>query len=304
MHGMKKVKTIYILRWAGWLAVLLWASWILYQATHLPSTPSLPEAAQEPQGLAGPGSDDVPEDMWDVFIDTSASARPSAGAGEEGRYRLAGTFISFPSGSGQNEVRKAILDDAGAKSQILVQQGDDLGTYVVEHIQRDMVTLRKDSGKKVELRLSFTSGGPAETEKGPGILEPTSFEEMPALESSRFGKRIAENRWVLSRDALMGYYEELLDHPERMAALFSSMEDLEEDSVLAGYQVNIKGEEDLFSAMGLKQGDIVREVNSIRMTSPRRSEYLIKEFVQGRLNAVVFDVEREGERQKLIELIR
>ncbi len=56
--------------------------------------------------------------------------------------------------------------------------------------------------------------------------------------------------------------------------------------------------------MGLRDGDVVRKVNSMRMTSQRRAEYFIGEFVQDRLGAVVIDVERDGQPQKLVYLVK
>jgi len=288
----------------AWGAVVLWGGWILYQATQLPQ----PEATSAPNPTEARASTteptDIPPETWTVFQDTSKAVKPVATDQSRGRYRLAGTFLSFSGdGSGQ-EVRKAIIDDAGEQSQSLVQEGDSLGSWEVEKIRRESVVLQNTSGETLELHLSFSAAPPTSTSTGPSILKPNTFEDMPALETSRFGKRIADNRWVLRREELMAYYQELLDNPSRMASLFTSLQDYREEGDLNGFQVQMVGEQDLFAAMGLEEGDIIREVNSIRMTSARRSEYLVKEFIQGRLNAVVFDVERAGERQKLIQLIR
>jgi type II secretory pathway component PulC len=246
----------------------------------------------------------LPREAWTVFQDSSKPALVESSEPAGTRYRLAGTFLSFLANQEDEEIRKAIIDDAGGKTQVLVQEGDELSSYKVETIRRDSVVLRNRAGESLELTLSFSTGPSSTQAKKPSILKPKTFEDMPALETSRFGKRIGDNRWVLQREALIAYYEELLDEPARMASLFASLPDFTEEGSLKGFRVQIAGEKELFDAMGLKEGDIIREVNSIRMTSSRRSEYLVREFIQGRLNAVVFDVDRDGERQKLIELIR
>ncbi len=64
------------------------------------------------------------------------------------------------------------------------------------------------------------------------------------------------------------------------------------------------GEKDFYSEVGFQDGDIVRKVNSMRMTSQRRAEYFIGEFVQDRLGAVVIDIERNGEPKKLVYLVQ
>ena len=66
----------------------------------------------------------------------------------------------------------------------------------------------------------------------------------------------------------------------------------------------MEGEPDFFKAVGLQNGDVIRKVNSMNMTSQRRAEYLMGEFFKNRLNAFVFDIERQGQPQKLIYLLR
>ena len=63
-----------------------------------------------------------------------------------------------------------------------------------------------------------------------------------------------------------------------------------------------KGEAEFYAQVGLRDGDVVRKVNSIKMTSQRRSEFLLGEFLQGRLGTVVIDIERDGKPEKLVYL--
>ena len=103
----------------------------------------------------------------------------------------------------------------------------------------------------------------------------------------------------------MNYYSELMDDPERIAALYVSMKpEYAEGGSIAGYVLDMQGEKEFFEAAGLQNGDIVRKVNSLQMSSQKRAEYFIGEFAKNRLNAVVLDVERGGQNRKLIYLIR
>ena len=77
-----------------------------------------------------------------------------------------------------------------------------------------------------------------------------------------------------------------------------------DDGAITGYQLGVEGEADFFGSVGLKAGDVVRKVNSMPMTSRRRAEYFIGEFVENRGSAFVLDVERDGTPQKLIYEIR
>jgi type II secretory pathway component PulC len=151
----------------------------------------------------------------------------------------------------------------------------------------------KTAGGVVELRLSFAGAGqPAGTVTGP--VASGSGDTEVALESNRFGKRVGDNRWVMSRESLLDYYEELKDDPERMAAIFESLKPDYKDGAIGGYYLDVEGEADFFKAAGLEQGDVIRKVNSVNMTSQARAEYFIRLFVQNNLSAVVLDVEHQG----------
>lgn len=227
-----------------------------------------------------------------------AATEPSSG----GAYRLAGTFISFDSDMGVNEVRKAIIDDTTTDRQVLVSTGDPLGQWTVEEIRSQSVKLNHEDGRTQWLSLNFEdseSGG-----EGSLTSVTESVPEPEALEVSSFGKRVGDNRWILDRQALLDYYDDVLDDPKRLANLFLSMQDVKEQGETRGYRYQPTAETELFTAVGLQENDVVRTVNSMRMTSARRSQYLLQAFIQGRLNTFVFDIEREGEEQKLIYLIR
>ena len=248
----------------------------------------------------------LPEDWTVVQRRGAALPAPMGPLGQ--RFRLAGTFFAYPGeGEARSGTRHAILDDLREQKQHLLQEGDDVDAVEVVRIFRDRIVLRGQAGEE-ELWLSFTgktSPGdrPADEERAE---TPLRFEDMPALETSRFGKRIGENRWVLQREELLRYFDELQEDPERLTAIFMAMEpdyDEEEERV-AGYRLGMLGENVLYEAAGFQDGDIVRMVNSMPMTSPARAEYFISEFLNERISAVVFDIERNGAEQKLIHLIR
>lgn len=103
----------------------------------------------------------------------------------------------------------------------------------------------------------------------------------------------------------MEYYAKLRSDPQRLLAIFDSFKPLYNGSGrIEGYRIDMQGEADFLRAAGLQNGDIVRAVNSIKMSSRNRAEYLIKEFVANRANAFVFEVEREDASEKFIYQIR
>jgi type II secretory pathway component PulC len=264
-----------------------------------------PVAVAPPVRLDFPAAPPLSAHDWSA-LRAAPGRRPRPAGGPAVRFRLAGTFVVLgdgPDAQGGVPLRKAILDDLEQGGQLLIGEGETIGPVRVSRVWADRVVLDAE-GEISELRLSYLGGGA----DGDGI--PTADAgggdgDEPALETSRFGKRIAETRWVLSKPVLMDYYRELLDEPERIGRLFETFEPVyTPEERIQGYRVAIKGEEEFLQAAGLRNGDVVRSVNSLNMTSQSRAEFFIREFAQDRLDAVVIDIEREGAPRKLIYLMR
>jgi type II secretory pathway component PulC len=293
------------LRWAALGLMALAALLALRLALGL-------RGAGAPGGRAGQNVAAVPEPFrwpvmeagaWKIFRSGEPLAPPAAAGALAARFRLAGVFLvlSDPDHP-ENETRCAILDDLQTKQQVLASEGEETGAARVVSIAFDHVVL--SNGEKEE--TIYLAAG---TLPGHGTADAATVPAAEApkiLETNRFGNRIGETRWEFNRQAMLDYYQEMMDNPERLAALFMAMEpDRDEAGKVAGYKLNLDvGEKDFYTQVGLQQGDVVRKVNSMRMTSQRRAEYFIGEFVQNRLGAVVFDIERNGEAKKLVYLIK
>ena len=239
---------------------------------------------------------------WNVFRSGAAPA-PASPAGQlAARYRLAGVFLVLgdPDASAA-ENRCAILDDVQEQRQILAGEGEDLGPARVVRVAADHVVLSADGREETLMLAAGTLPG----RDGPAAGAPAA-ETAKILETTRFGNRVGETRWEINKAAVLEYYREMMDNPERLAGLFNAMEpDRDTEGKVAGYRLNVAlGEKDFYTQVGLRDGDVVRKVNSMRMTSQRRAEYFIGEFVQDRLGAVVIDVERDGQPQKLVYLVK
>ena len=239
---------------------------------------------------------------WNVFRSGAAPA-PAAPAGQlAARYRLAGVFLILgdPDAVGA-EHRCAILDDVQEQRQILAGEGEDVGSARVVRVAADHVVLSADGREETLVLTAGTLPGRDGAGAGAAAAEPAKI-----LETTRFGNRVGETRWEINKAAVLEYYREMMDNPERLAGLFNAMEpDRDVEGKVAGYRLNVaRGEKDFYVQVGLRDGDVVRKVNSMRMTSQRRAEYFIGEFVQDRLGAVVIDVERDGQPQKLVYLVK
>ena len=269
----------------------------------------LPDPRREPAPMRrAAGRADWPEsampdpDAWSVVrAGAPEEEGPAAAAGN--RFRLVGTYFMLPPSAEIQPVRKAVLDDLREQSQALVEEGTVIDGHTVRQIHRDWVLLALPDGRQVELRLRFGPGAVEAPGEGPPAAAAPAWDDV-TLEESRFGRRIAEDRWILRRDELVAYREELLDDPERLAALFLSMKATRADNKVTGYRLEQQGEQAFWAAVGLRESDVIRRANSMEMTRQARAEYLISEFVANRLNVVVLDIERDGNPQKLIYYLR
>ncbi len=248
----------------------------------------------------------IAPEAWSVFRGSGGGAPLRATSGPaSSRFRLAGTFFILDA-SENPSVRKAILDDLKSGEQRVLGEGEAIEEYQVMRVAEDVVTIRSPAGD-TDLRLSFldiASSIPTEAARAVASTNDATGQPEVFLEQNQFGGRVGYNRWVFKRSALMNYYHEILDDPERIAALYVSLKPDYQQNEIAGYHLDPEGENAFFAAMGLQKGDVIRKVNSMNMTSQKRAEYFIGEFVKNRLNAFVLDVEREGKPEKMIYLLR
>lgn len=262
--------------------------------------PSAAGTAAEPDPFRWPA---IEAGRWQLFRSGEPVAPPAAAGALSARYRLAGVFLVLtdPGESGADD-RCAILDDLQTRQQILASEGEDMGPARVVRVAPDHVVLSDGQHEETIVLAAGTLPGQDRPE-GPAVSAEIA---ATVLETNRFGNRVGETRWEISRQAVLGYYQEMMDNPERAAALFMAMEaDRDEAGKVAGYRLNTDvGEKEFYDQVGLQHGDVVRRVNSMRMTSQRRAEHFISEFVQGNLGAVVIDVERNGEAKKLVYLVK
>ena len=210
-------------------------------------------------------------------------------------FRFAGTF--FLTGPDGKDIRKAVLGVVAEGRQAIVSEGDEIAGVTVSRISEDRVLLRRGT-EVAELRLSFAA-------RPTVSRDPASSAGKSANTASRFGETVAPDSWILRRESLLEYYEELLDEPERLLHVFDSLKPLYTDTgSIGGYTLGVEGEGDFFEAVGLREGDIVLKVNSLEMTNRNRAEFFIKQVVQNQLSAVVIDIERDGQPKRLVYQVR
>ena len=268
------------------------------------------------RALPSPGADALPgvfhpvwpkpatlDAGWTVFQPIAGKSK-AATSRRADRYRLIGTFFYYDPrhSSFEPTTRHAIIRDQNADAEEIVGEGDAIGDAEVVSVFRDRVIVR-ENGEESELWLSVAPM--ARQGDGGGDGGDAADAQAGVAAETPFGVRKGERHFVLERDRVMDYYRELLDAPDRLLAVFDSLRPLYDDNQrITGYILNVEGEGEFFSAMGLREGDVVRKVNSVPMTNRRRAEYFIRQFVESGANAFVFDIERDGTSDKFIYQIQ
>ncbi|MCC5845130.1 MAG: hypothetical protein JJU05_12850 [Verrucomicrobia bacterium] len=203
----------------------------------------------------------------------------------------------------------ALVDDGETGRQHLVAVGEALGPFRVKEIGREYLTISKDDRNwQLEMtgavRVWAGRGGSSRRNGEEGAM---TWEDMPALETTPFGKRVAHNQWVIQREAVHAYVRDLIEDPARAVKLYDSFREappVGEDG-LAGFSIQKRGEHDFFRAMGLEDGMVIRAVNSMEMRSQARAEFMVRAFMRGELGAVILDIDQpDGEIGKNIYIIR
>lgn len=248
------------------------------------------------ESIDPPSWPELPSEMelnWEQFSGSGESSKLGQPSFVE-NFRFAGTF--FLSGSGEEEIRKAVLSVESESRQVIASEGEIIAGVEIFKIFVDRVVL-KFGDETAELRLSFSAVASETKSDGSATEKPDPVE--------KFGKVVAKNSWELRRSSLLDYWYELLEEPERLLHVFDSLKPLYgENNSIKGYALGIEGENEFFKAVGLQEGDIIRKVNSLKMTSRNRAEFFIKQVVQNKLSAIVIDIERDGERKRLVYRVR
>jgi type II secretion system protein C len=236
---------------------------------------------------------------WSAFVSGSPrGARIDSGSIAR-RFRLVGTLVAYS--SRLTDERRAVLDDRQKGGQRVVSEGESIDGITVARILRDRVVLRQ-GGNEETLMVRFegdSSGGVAGTGQGSATQSTAGVSasgDGTGSENRFGGRQVGENKWVFDRGPMLRYYSELMDNPDRLVKVFDSFKPVYgPDRRVSGYRLQVEGEQDFFQAVGLREGDVVRNVNTMRMTSRRRAEFFIREFIDNRANSFTLDIERGGQ---------
>ena len=282
-------------RWVPLLVVGLAVAggvWLEKQAPEKLGEPPVVAALPDWQAPAA-----IAADAWAVFTPPVSAERPTSGIAQ--RIRLVGTFLQEDA---EASVGKALLEFVESKRQRTVAEGEIiLGAYRIKDVGESSIVVSGPEGDVTLWRKGLVKHV-AVSANPPG--KQVTFDDAPALETSRFGKRIAENQWVLKRESLLAYHDELMGDPSRLSQLLLSFDENEAAGEVNGYRIDVKGENGFFDDLGMQPGDVINKVNHMRMINHGRARFFLREFMEARVPMFILDVERNGKSEKLMYLIR
>lgn len=235
---------------------------------------------------------------FSVMQGSAATDAGTQGVAFLAEFRFAGTFFLYGADQDTAELRRGVLSCLPEHRQEIVSEGSVVNGVLVKALYEDRIVLEKD-GQQGTLRL-----GSGEDDRALSSLNQAGTEKTD--DRNRFGTQSGEGVWTLDKKALMDYYDELLDQPERLLQVFDSLRPLygADGTSITGYTLQAVGERAFFDAVGFREGDVVRKVNALPMTNRGRAEFFIKQVVSDKLSAIVIDIEREGGPKRLVYQLR
>jgi general secretion pathway protein C len=177
---------------------------------------------------------------------------------------------------------------AGERSQVLLEVNKELKFYhlddklpddgIIEEIRRNQVDIRNRDQSLTTLTLH---------EKPPL----SSRDMTPATETKRGGessvKEIGENRWMISRGTIESVRENFADQLR-----LAQMQPRTVDGKTNGFLIQRINPRSLLVKVGLRRGDVIIDVNNIKLDSPEKALQVFQQLREARQITVA--VERNG----------
>ena len=137
----------------------------------------------------------------------------------------------------------------------------------LEKIEREEVLVRDPDGGLFTLALPKVAGG-----------EPERQAEPPAQQPESEGvKKVGENRWIISR-------QEAQKARQNMGVLMrqARFEPRLNNGRIEGFAVRMIRPRTLLWDLGLKRGDVVKEINGVQLDSPEKGLEILNQLQEAR----------------------
>ncbi|MDT8422021.1 MAG: type II secretion system protein GspC [Desulfuromonadales bacterium] len=213
--------------------------------------------------------------------------------------RSAGATMTFESGlaSGEEVSAAAARADlklfgtvvAAERSQALLEVNKELKLYSldeeipgggsIEEIQRNQVTIRNRDQSLTTLMLY-------DQEALPSRVTPSRVETSRGTVGEV--KEVGDNRWLISRNTIESVRENFADQLR-----LAQMQPRTLDGKTDGFLIRRINPRSLLVKLGLQRGDVIIDVNNIRLDSPEKALQVFQQLREARQISVA--VERNGQ---------
>ena len=189
-----------------------------------------------------------------------------------------------------------IIRDCTSNQTRLVGVGDEIGEAIVLHVTRNRLCFQIDE-RPACLRAGDTEPYQREASVGPPVETPLLEDETE--QTTSFSRPVSPSHWEIRRSAI----EEAMRDPGRFASDAPEIEQVfNNDGRPSGVRIASSRPGSLPSLLGLRRGDIVREVNGIPVRTPQTLSEL-PELLETESQIEVVVVRRNRERTLTYDII-
>jgi general secretion pathway protein C len=183
---------------------------------------------------------------------------------------------------------------AAERSQVLLEVNKELKLYrldeeipgggIIEEIQRNQVTIRNRDQSLTTLMLHDQESLPSRV--APSKVAPSRGETSPTTTGEV--KEVGENRWLISRNTIESVRENFADQLR-----LAQMQPRTVDGKTDGFLIQRINPRSLLVKLGLQRGDVIIDVNNIKLDSPEKALQVFQQLREARQISVA--VERNGQ---------
>jgi general secretion pathway protein C len=183
---------------------------------------------------------------------------------------------------------------AAERSQVLLEVNKELKLYrldeeipgggIIEEIQRNQVTIRNRDQSLTTLMLHDQESLPSRV--APSKVAPSRAETSPTTTGEV--KEVGENRWLISRNTIESVRENFADQLR-----LAQMQPRTVDGKTDGFLIQRINPRSLLVKLGLQRGDVIIDVNNIKLDSPEKALQVFQQLREARQISVA--VERNGQ---------
>ncbi|MBE0575263.1 MAG: hypothetical protein IH613_05130 [Desulfuromonadales bacterium] len=180
---------------------------------------------------------------------------------------------------------------AGERSQVLLEVNKELNLYrlgdevpgdgTIEEVRRNQVEIRNRDQSLTTLTMN-------EKEPLPSRAAPAEGEAAAGGDMGEEVREVGENRWLISRNTMESVRENFADQLR-----LAQMQPRTVDGKTDGFLVRRINPRSLLSKLGIQRGDVILDVNNIKLDSPEKALQVFQQLREARQISVA--VERDGQ---------